>query len=394
MEPSIAYLSQGDLLVKLPGEASRIVESAFARQVRDRQARELQAHGWKNRGGIWGNMGMEPPGLAQWEGVADRRVMNFRGVARGGEPGRLFYVLELGTMAGLFHYDLAADSERRLLHRNDFRATDLHRHPRHGDLAMTVAREDGSTSLCISEADGRQLREITPGNSVDEAPAWIPGDGRQIVYQSAPIVRDDAGFAVGLGPYAIELVDIDREEISTLVEDEAADFLQPKRLADGTLYYVRRPYKPPGRDRIDGLALLKDIVFFPFRLARAVFYFLNFFSVMFSGKPLTTAGGALRRQTADTRYLMVWGRMIDTKRAMEKARQPKTADLVPEDWQLIRRAPDGRVTVLAENVLSYDVCDDGGIAFTNGSVIVHLDAAGNRRELCTDRMIEKVIVTG
>ena len=91
-------------------------------------------------------------------------------------------------------------------------------------------------------------------------------------------------------------------------------------LADGTLYFIRRPYETLGPKPPSPLAVLKDIVLFPFRLARAVFHFLEFFSMMFTGKPLHVAAGPQPRVT-DPMSIMVWGRMIDPQRGMKTTGQ-------------------------------------------------------------------------
>ncbi len=57
---------------------------------------------------------------------------------------------------------------------------------------------------------------------------------------------------------------------------------------DGHLYYIRRPYEV---SHFSPRTALLDLVLFPFRLLRAVFHFLNFFSLVYSRKPLTTASG-------------------------------------------------------------------------------------------------------
>lgn len=392
MEPTIAYLARGRLILKRPGDPPQEIESAFARQAMERQARDESLHGWKGRSGIWGNMGMEPPSWGQWQEPEPRRAFHFRSVARGDGPGELFYVLDMGPVGGLFQYDAAQDQERRLMHKNDFAARDLARHPQSGSVALASKRGDGTSGIVVGENDGRFLREVTRGDCVDESPHWVAGEGRRIVYQSAPVGRDENGFALGLGPYAIELVDLDSQQITTLVEDEDADLLAPQMLQDGTLYYIRRPYKSPAeRNRPNPWLLLQDIVFFPFRVLRSFVYFLNFFSVMFSGKPLMTASGP-QPLRPEQRYLMLWGQMIDTKAAMQKAGRNGPADLVPKDWELIRRGPDGSETVLAANVLAFDIGPQQEIVYTNGSAVLALDAAGQTASLCTDALIERVII--
>jgi hypothetical protein len=276
------------------------------------------------------------------------------------------------------------------MHRNQFVPRDLSRHPASGSVVVSLSRDDGSTGLFVGENDGRFLNGTTTGDCLDEAPAWVPGEGRRIVFQSAGIGRNAAGVPVGVGPYAIALLDADSGTIGTLLEDDDTDFLQPRLLADGTLLCIERPYQR--HTRPGAWAVLKDVVCFPYRVGRAVVHYLNFFSMVYSGKPLMTADGP-RRQGPDMPTLMLWGRMIHARQAMARNGQT-AADLVPKEWRLLRRRPDGIEDVLAENVLAFDVGPDGDVVYTNGSRLMHLTPDGQRHELGTDRLIERVVILG
>lgn len=391
MPPTVAYLSDGKLFLKSPDAEPREVQSSFARQVMERQARTREVHGWREESGLWGNMGMPMPELGQWNVGHHRTPVRIQSAVAGDVPGHLYYILGVGDMGGLFHYTQEGDTERRLMHRNGFLAQDIARRSETGEVAVAVRREDGSAGIQVGDSDGRFLRDVTVGDAVDESPYWRPGDGRKLIYQSAGLGRDQNGFAVGLSEYRIEEIDLDGQKIETVREEAGFDLLQPRMTADGTLYYIRRPYEPRGKTNVSFWEVLKDVLLFPFRLARALFYFLNFISVMFSGKPLTTASsdGPPDRIT-DQRYRMVWGRMIDTKKAMENARKNKTTGLVPKTWQLVRLSPDNEETVVAERVLSFDLCDDG-LIYTDGTVIFHRNKNGETNELCRDHIIERVL---
>jgi hypothetical protein len=391
MEPSFAYLSGGRLTVRRAGQPAIEIESDFAIKAHERQVRSEELDGWKTRSGVWGSMGMETPQLAQWESARPVTIAMFKSVAPCGEPGKILYTLQIGSMGGLFRYDVEQRLEERLMHKNEFVGNDLSRHPTHEVLALSVERSEGKRCLQVGESDGRFLKTVTDGDSIDEAPAWVPDEGRRLVYQSAGIGRDQQGYSVGIGPYAVELLDMEKQDISILVEDDNTDFLQPRMTADGTLYYIRRPYKPLHRDRPSRTEVFKDFLLIPYRLMLAFFGFLNFFSTMFTGNPLTTAGGPKTNRNVDTRYLALWGHMVDTKRVLDQSKEKESAALVPKDWQLARRAADGQEKILAENVLSYDLGGNGDVIYTNGTTIFGLDAAGSRTELAKDRMIVKVV---
>lgn len=391
MQPAVAYLSDGKLFLQLPEAASREVQSTFAQQVMQRQARHNEVHGWRSQSAVWGNMGMAAPEMSQWEQVqaAQRTPVRIQGVAPGEKPGDLYYVLAVGDTGGLFHYSGDAQTENRLMHRNGFPARDISRRSPGGEIAVSVQREDGTAGIQVGESDGRFLRNVTDGDALDEAPSWVPGEARKLVYQSAGVGRNEQGFPVGLAPYRVEQLDLDKQDITTVREEDGFDLLQPRMTEDGTLYCIRRPYEPTGPRPVSLLEVTKDVVLFPFRLARAGYHFLNFISVMFSGKPLSTAAGPQHNVT-DTRYRMIWGRMIDTKAAMKAAAKDDAGGLVPDTWQLVRRAESGEETILARRVVSYDVCDDG-IVYTDGSMISLRRKNGEVTEIGRDRFIERVV---
>jgi hypothetical protein len=301
-------------------------------------------------------------------------------------------VLDLESVSGVFKYDLRQNLERRLMHRNDFIARDLVCHREKGTLAVSLARGDGSANLAFSDDEGRHWNHVTGGDSVDQSPAWIPGSERKIVFQSAGVGRSPQGQRLAIGPYAIESLDLDSDgKVQTLLEDKDRDLLLPRMTKDGDLLFIRRPYKQEGQHTLSFTQFLWDVLLLPFRVVLTILHIINFFSVMFSGQPLATAFGAQRRGPQQQQFLMLWGHMLDTKTALSKAPKDQPGALVPKDWQLVRRDAGGRETVLAENVLSYDVAAGGQIVLTNGSAVFVLDKEGRREKVCNDSMIEAVV---
>ena len=151
-------------------QAAALVESAFAQGLVDRAARGRQRNNWKSRGTWWN---LNPTRMvADAEAPADVRRIRITGVTRGGAEGQLLYALDTDTVGGLFEYAPREDQERRVFHRNRFRARDLCRHPADGTLAFSVGHDDGSANIAVMESEGRGPREVTEGDSVDEAPSW------------------------------------------------------------------------------------------------------------------------------------------------------------------------------------------------------------------------------
>jgi hypothetical protein len=173
-----------------------------------------------------------------------------------------------------------------------------------------------------------------------------------------------------------------------LVEEDDFDALAPRMTADGTLFFIRRPYQPLGQP-VSPLKMATDILLFPFRLLRAIAHFLNFFSIMFSQKPLMTAGGP-PKEGPDERFLMLWGRVIDTQKILRSQKPGDGGALVPGSWQLIKRTSDNTETVIARNVISYDLCGDHSIIYTDGASVFHVTEAGVSTRIGQGKLIERV----
>ena len=132
---------------------------------------------------------------------------------------------------------------------------------------------------------------------------------------------------------------------------------------------------------------------FRYRLLRTFVYFFNFLSMMFSGKPLISAGGPENSRQKINPYLMRWGQAVDTQRIPGKDRKgTMRKPLVPNDWTLIRRSADGSEKQLATNVLSWDISSTGQIVYTDGCSIYCCAADGTVATVTDSELIEKIVV--
>lgn len=389
-KPAVAYLADGQLMLAMPGQPPRPVESAFVEGILERRAEHRKRHGWRSSGMMWNFNQVEGAEAPQAE-LPDTSDLpaRFLSVVEGENPGEVYYTLQTDMIGGLFLLDLKENYERRLAHKQDLRLKDLARHPADGRLACTMVHADGSSSLGLMNGEGSNLREVTAGDSVDESPSWVPNREATLVYQSAGIGRDANGAIYGLSPYGVYELDLENDRMTPLLGLEDFDCLSPRVTADGALYYIRRPYEI--RPAVSALGIGKDIVLFPFRLVRAFVHFLNAFSVFFSRKPLLTAGGP-KRKGPDRRALMLWGRWVQMDKAL---RDGSGADrpLVPRTWQLVRRDTTGEEETIASSVVAFDLCADGGLIYTNGTSVYHrANGAGDGRDerLARGRFIEHV----
>jgi hypothetical protein len=377
---TLAFISNGKLFYQAPGDELRELQSPHVRNVMERMERSRQLHGWK-------------------EGTAFGRSFTGRNLHAGAggvgiqatsaqftAPDRVLYFLRDDSFGGLFEYDLTQDTEKRLLHKQYLSLEDLRLHPDGDRLLCAQHARNGASNIVVMNADGGGHRELTGGDTVDTAPAWVPGQADHVLFQSSGLARNPAGYVIAHGPTAIQMADTAAGSLTVVLEDPRLDFLQPRVGADGFLYFIRRPYEAP---RYGVESALTDALMFPFRLLRALFHYLNFFSLMYTRKPLITAAGP--EVQADLKEILLKGKRLDAEAALRTGvRLNGVPSLVPASWQLMRRSPQGDEQVLASHVASFDIAADGAILFSNGYGVFALDGA-SPQVLLRDKLIADVI---
>ena len=390
MTKDLAYLSRGKLYAKLATSPPELIESQFGESVRQR-AKEIQRrHAWKTEGR--GAQFMS--GGASW-GIQPRDAgempIAINGLSPGCREGQLLYTLNTPDISGIFVLREGDYFEQRIFHSADHRVAQVSALPGHDQIAFVLRQRDGGASLALMTSEGKEFTEITQGDSIDEFPHWVPGRPGSLVFQSAGIGRDARGIIAARGPYCIQQIDVTAGEMKYLAENEKFDLLAPQISSDGSLYYIRRPYQAP-RGRASVGQTLLDILLFPFRLVNALFEYLNFFSMTYSGKPLKTSGNA-RSKEMDMRRLMLMGNYVNALEVMKHSGDQESPGLVPSNWELVRCASGGAgpAEVQAKGVLSYDLEEDGSVLYSNGSAIFRVEDSRKPVVVLKGDLIEHVI---
>jgi hypothetical protein len=388
-EFTVAFVSQGRLFLKAADGEAREISCQFVERANERARRDGDRHGWKSRR-------ESGPSLMSsqllWRTAQSGEISQIQITsASPGKSGEILFTLNTSSVGGLFAHELRDQSERRLYHKNGFRGRHLCKHPSEDLVALSVSSGNLESHIAITDTEGRNLREVTEGDSSDECPCWTPGGKRQLVFQSAGVGRNSQGFPVGLGPYRIERLDLDGGEMTTLLEDEKFDCLNPRVQEDGKLLFIRRPYSA-GAEPVSWSAMITDTLFFPFRLLRAVIHFFNFFSVTFSGKPLLTSGGP-GGQPQNATTMLLWGKIIDAEKAMKSMKSGGSTAIVPANWRLVRRDVATREEeTLANSVGSFDLLPGGAIVYTDGASIFRLEGSGKKEKsaICERKLVESI----
>jgi hypothetical protein len=127
----------------------------------------------------------------------------------------------------------------------------------------------------------------------------------------------------------------------------------------------------------------------PFRFIWAIFQFFNFFTMRYTGKPLSDGGNGTKG--ADLKRMMLWGNVIEAEQRMRAVPKEESPDLVPKDWELVFKSPNGETRTIARGVLSYDLLPDGTVLYSNGSAVFQLPPDGKPERILKHNFIERLI---
>jgi hypothetical protein len=217
MSERVAWLSESKLHVLEGDGPPRVLESPFGQTVRARAVRSAQKNAWKMQGSgaqfmtggaLWGSMNADPAAVP----------IVVTSLSRGREPGQILYSLFTDAVCGIFAMDVKSGDEKRLVHQASQKVQQPAAHPKSPLIACSVFQEGGSSNIAVMSADGSEIHEITEGDSIDVAPAWVPGKPSKLVFQSAGIGRDQSGAFVDIGPAHVEEVDVQNGEMRTVAE--------------------------------------------------------------------------------------------------------------------------------------------------------------------------------
>jgi hypothetical protein len=377
---SVAFISAGKLFCKSGNGAVTQISSPYVQDIEERTARSKERNAWKE------NTSFQVSASGQMKQFAADGANIAVTSALFHKDRSVLYFLKDQGIGGLFSYDLDSGVETRILHKQYLDLADLNLDAGGARMLCASAAKDGASNIATLDIEGDHFRELTGGDTVDAAPAWIPGDEHAVLYQSAGLARNPAGHVIAQGNITIQKLNMRTGSVETVLESPHHDFLHPRVCAQGRLHFIRRPYEVPSYSSGN---ILMDTFLFPFRLLRALFHYLNFFSLMYSRKPLTGAAGPAVQ--ADIKDIILKGRRIDAEKALrEETAINGIVSLVPRSWELVSRNQQGVERVLATNVASYDLMSDGSIVYSNGRAVFMLGAGSGSTLVLKDDLVGDV----
>lgn len=267
------------------------------------------------------------------------------------------------------------------------------------NLMVTSAYFAGESHIAIMDLSTKGYNTYTEGRTKDFSPVWSRARKGSVLFCSAGLPEgqefreesDEEPRGLSqmvsemysraadevLGPTSIAELDVFGGTLRDVLADDKYDFTHPQSMPDGSLYYIRKPYKQNTSGT--GFGCLGDIIMLPVRLIYAIFGFLNVFSAKYSGKTLSSREVKGR----DERQTFIDGNLINAERELKenKRKGDKNPGIIPHSWELHRRMPDGSDVLIKKGVLAYRADEDGTLLISNGSHILSIDGEGKEERI-------------
>lgn len=394
MKSSFYYIRDGKMF-RFDGENSKEISSWVLDSYISKVKSRAEQNEWKYNG-----QGAAFTGTAMPHASASERVSSIfcRVNCVGEYKDNFLYSIDIDSTNGIYRKSPDSESEGIVLCSSStaYRSFDVK-----GDRLVASAAFAGESHIGVLDLKTGRFDTYTEGHVCDGSPVWSATESGKIYFCSAGLPENEktapeenaaprgisqmvdemySSSSVTLGPSAICLLDINEGRLTELLSDNSYNYTSPQSMPDGSLYYIRKPYKHNSGGNSFGC--LVDALMLPVRLFQALFGFLNVFSAKYSGKTLSRSD--VKRK--DEGQMMIDGNLINAERELKEnqRRGDKNPGIIPRSWELHRLDKNGVDILIRTGVAAYRVDSESGeILISNGSYILRIDAEGKEEKLLT-----------
>lgn len=394
MKSSFYYISNGRMYRFDDGKTAEISSGVLESYI-SKVKSSAERNEWKYNGSGAAFTGSAMPRASAQEAVSS---IFSRVNCVGEHKGSLIYSIDIDNTNGIYRKSPDSAGEGIVLcsSSNAYRDFDVK-----GNLLVTASCFAGESHIGVLDLDTNRFDLYTEGHARDSAPVWSAADGSKIYFCSAGLPENEHqerendnaprgisqmvnemysnSAAATRGPSALCVLDIAEGRLDELLADNRYDYTHPQSTSDGSLYYIRKPYKS-GNGGSSSFGCLADLVMMPFRLIGALFSFLNVFSAKYSGKTLSRSDVKNR----DQKQMFIDGNLINAEKELKEnqRRGDKNPGIIPRSWELHRLDRDGKDSLVRQGVAAYRVDEESGdILISNGSYILRIDKNGKEEKL-------------
>lgn len=380
--------TDGDKLGVWDGVSVRLFESEYIVRYREYIANRKQNDEWKVSG-----EGARFRGDSElYESRYDEQVYAYiNGVDWDGE--KLVYCFTVNGSSGVYRKDIVSEKAREEHIYSSADTEILSVHENHGLIAVTVRRDDVTSEVGVLDGRSSELRTLTGGDARDTNVRFSRKNPSELLFDSAGVGRTaDGSFSGRYAPSVLMRLHRDTLELTELKGDGKHSYVKPKESKTGELYCIRRPNKEKGNGNI-----FLDIILFPFRIIKAIFGFLQVFTIIFGNTSLTSAseGGSnpTKGRKTDTRKLFVDGALIEADKEFKRNKKFKDREygFIPASWKLMKCGEKDEI--LASGVCDYAIAEDGTLYYTDGRHIWQLKEGKHKKIADTECCLSVAVPT-
>ena len=306
-------------------------------------------------------------------------------------PDEIIYSVTVNELSGVMKKDLTADkdSESHVIHSREDMFCGACPNKTNDKFVTCIKTGYENSHLAVYDLKTDDYMTLTDGDSCDFDAEFSRKNDLLVYFASKGVGRSSDGEFVKFSRSSILSYDFFTGDIEEILSDPVKSLTKPKDDENGNFYYITRAEDK--EYKIGFFRLLLDIILIPWKILKALYYFAELFTTMFTGKGFTEkSGNPAKTMKKSQGMIVIDDNLINADEEYKKNLRHKDnlAGVAPWSWQLVKRFAGGETTTLANGVIDYCLLSDGSVAYTNGKHIVIISSDGKKTkiadtDLCT-----------
>ncbi|MHC1682114.1 MAG: hypothetical protein AB6733_04110 [Clostridiaceae bacterium] len=377
MEEKVIFIAEEKMGV-LKEKSISFLNSQYLKNYNKNRMEIKDKHAWKTSGDGARFMGKHNP-LGHFDPDDTRVRLNGAAFIKGTE--KIIYSIIVNNMSGLFIKDTTDDSETEghIIHNNSVQFFNID-YKKDGEKIVASINEDGiEKNIAILDIKNPHYSTITEGASMDENPVWSKINNDVIYYDSCGIGRDGSGM-IGYSHKVICRLDMNTCDLDEIVALEKYDCFKPKEDFQGNIYFLKKPYKEKSKKKVS----IIDYLLIPFRFLKAIFSFMNFFTMKYTGQGLTSGGqNPAKVKEKSPEEIFIEGNLINVANTLKEnsSSGEKFPGIAPRSWELMKVDDAGQIKLIKKGVIDFDINSKDEIVYSNGKYLIKIAEDGSEETL-------------
>jgi hypothetical protein len=379
----------GSKIALLKGNKLEYIESNYLKSYRKNLQEIADRHAWKSQG-TGANFRGDADKYAPRNGEDEDRFAKINGVALIDKGDKILYSISFQGYSGIFVRSLieGEDPETHVLHGSKARFCSLDYKKATNQIVVAMEDETAERNLAIMDMGKGHYHMITEGDSIDDNPVWGNLNNNCIYFDSKGIGRGEDGHIMGYSPREIYCLNMESKEIEEIAVMKDFDCFLPKEDKEGNLYFIKKPYHTSEARN----ASFKDFVLIPIKLLKAVFNFLEFFTMRYTGEAFKTKGPNPAKGKNDPKQMFIYDNLVNVEKTLKENQSSgeKYPGIAPRNWELMKLKRDGEIETVKKGVLDFDLTEEGDIVYSNGKHLIKRSSDGNEMMLKEIELATKI----